>query len=107
MLIFSPQQWELIDPLTGRPRQDPFNNRPVQTQRDQQRFSSSPLPRRPTNQRIRKPPADTLFGQFFQKQIRNERFQPGPPLAPGPPIVNNQHHQTGKNHLTIILPHNL
>ena len=78
-----PQKWELIDPLTGRPR-EPVN----------QQSRPRPSPKKP-NRRPNKP-QDTLFGQFFQKQIRSERFQPGPPLAPEPQAVSNDHQPIGE-----------
>ena len=80
---FRPQKWELIDPLTGRPR-EPANQ--------------EPRPRPSTKKHNRRPnkPQDVLFGQFFQKQIRSERFQPGPPLAPEPQAVSNDHQPIGE-----------
>ena len=78
-----PQKWELIDPLTGRPR-EPVNQQP----------RPRPSPKKP--KRRPNKPQDVLFGQFFQKQIRSERFQPGPPLAPEPQAVSNDHQHIGE-----------
>ena len=64
-----------------------------------------PSPKKP-NRRPNKP-QDVLFGQFFQKQIRSERFQPGPPLAPEPQAVSNDHQPIGENFFRyILLKHN-
>ena len=91
--FFRPQKWELIDPLTGRPR-EPANQQP--------------RPRPSTKKRNRRPnkPQDVLFGQFFQKQIRSERFQPGPPLAPEPQAVSNDHQPIGDFFRYISLKNN-
>ena len=80
---FRTQKWQLIDPLTGRP---------VKPQNSQPR----PRPTQKKNNRRPNKPQDVLFGQFFQKQIRSERFQPGPPLAPEPQAVSNNHHPLGE-----------
>ena len=77
--LFRPQKWELIDPLTGR------NVEPVKT----------PSVQNPRQEIIENRPQDTLLGQFFQKQTRNERFQPGPELAPQREAVENQHQEIG------------
>ena len=77
--LFRPQKWELIDPLTGR------NVEPVKT----------PSVQNPRQEIIGNRPQDTLLGQFFQKQTRNERFQPGPELAPQREAVENQHQEIG------------
>ena len=72
----------MIDPITGR-NVAPANRRPVP-------------PPRPNNRNKRpQQPQDALFGQFFQKQIRSERFQPGPQLAPQQEVVNNHHQSIG------------
>ena len=87
--IFRRQKWQLIDPLTGRP---------VEQQNGQPR----PQPTPKKNNRRPNKPQDVLFGQFFQKQIRSERFQPGPPLAPEPQVVSNNHQPIGEqlnNHI--------
>ena len=77
--LFRPQKWELIDPLTGR------NVEPVKI----------PSVQNPRQEIIENRPQDTLLGQFFQKQTRNERFQPGPELAPQREAVENQHQEIG------------
>ena len=82
MKYFRPQKWELIDPLTGRPR-EPENQQ------------TRPRPSPQQNNKRPSKPQDVLFGQFFQKQIRSERFQPGPPLAPEPQVVSNDHQPIG------------
>merc|ERR1719216_289185 len=73
-----PQQWELIDPLTGR------NVKPVKAPQKQSQ-------RQENNKVIPKNIQDSLFGQFFQTQTRNERFQPGPELVPENEDVANHH----------------
>ena len=80
---FRTQKWQLIDPLTGRPV-EPQNSQP------------RPRPTPKKNNRRPNKPQDVLFEQFFQKQIRSERFQPGPPLAPEPQAVSNTHQPIGK-----------
>ena len=40
---------------------------------------------------------DSLFDQFFQRHTRNERFQPGPELAPESESVANHHQAISKN----------
>lgn len=84
-----PQKWELIDPLTGR-NVRPSNNPPIRNQRGRAPFPPTNLPQRSNSQRQRRP-QDPIFGQFFQKQTRNERFQPGPQRAPEPAFVTNHH----------------
>merc|ERR1719216_660374 len=74
----SPQQWELIDPLTGR------NVEPKKAPQRQGEIKKN-------NVATPKNIPDSLFDQFFQRHTRNERFQPGPKLAPENESVANHH----------------
>ena len=82
--FFSPQQWELIDPLTGR------NVEPKKAPHRQNEIKKN-------NVATPKNIPDSLFDQFFQRHTRNERFQPGPELAPESESVANHHQAISKN----------
>ena len=83
-MFFSPQQWELIDPLTGR------NVEPKKAPQRQGEIKKN-------NVATPKNIPDSLFDQFFQRHTRNERFQPGPELAPESESVANHHQAISKN----------